>query len=179
MIMKRIMFVRWIVCLVVAMLGFASVGQEGPKPGPEHEMLKEMEGEWTAKIKAGDAESTGKMTSKMELGGFWLVTKFEGEISGMKFEGRGMDTYDPVKRKYVSMWADSMGPFPMMAEGTYDKEKKRLTMTAEGMGPNGQPAKYRMTTDYEGKDRQVFNLFLLPSGGEEVKMMTIEYTRKK
>ena len=177
--MNMCAFLRRFACLLVATAALPILAQQMPTPGPEHAMLKKMEGEWNAKIKAGEAESTGTMTSKMELGGFWLITQFKGDIAGMPFEGRGMDTYDPTKKKFVSLWADSMGPFPMVAEGTYDKEKKRLTMTSEGMGPNGMPAKYKMVTDYPSDDKQLFTMFLLPPGGEEVKMMTIEYTRKK
>ena len=69
------------------------------------------------------------MTYKMEVGGLWLTSTFDGELGGMKFSGRGFDSYDPAKKKYVAVWMDSMSTSPMTMEGTHDKEKKTTTMT--------------------------------------------------
>jgi hypothetical protein len=148
-------------------------------PGPEHQDLKKMEGTWTAKIKMGEEESAGTMTYKMELGGLWLVSTFRGAFGDQKFEGRGMDTYDTKKKKYVSVWADSMSTQPMFMEGTYDKEKKTLTMTGEGAGPDGKPAKYKMVTQMPDDDHHTFTMYGIGPDGQEEKMMTIDYTRKK
>ena len=152
---------------------------QGPGPGPEHALLKKMEGTWIGEIDMGGEKSTGTMTSKMELGGLWLVTKFEGEFGGMKFEGRGLDTYDAGKKKYTSVWVDSMGTKPMLAEGTYDKEKKTLTMIGESTGPDGNPAKFKMITKHIDDDHQEFTMFMLTPDGGEQKMMTTNYRRKK
>jgi hypothetical protein len=46
----------------------------------------------------GDTESTGTLTSKMECGGLWLITDFRSEFGGQKFQGRGLDGYDPTKK---------------------------------------------------------------------------------
>ena len=152
---------------------------QGPAPGPEHALLKKMEGTWIAAIDMGGQQSTGTMTSKMELGGLWLVTKFEGEFGGMKFQGRGLDTYDEGKKKYLSVWVDSMGTKPMLSEGTYDKEKKTLTMLGESTGPDGNPAKFKMVTKHINDDHLEFTMFMLTPDGQEQKMMTTQYRRKK
>ena len=112
-------------------------GQEftPPKPGPEHEVLKKMEGTWEVTMKAGGMASTATATNKMELGGMWLVTNLEGEFAGTKFYGRGLDSYDPASKKYVSVFVDSMSNRPLVMEGTYDKDKKTLTMAGEGPSP--------------------------------------------
>src|SRR5262245_49061633 len=75
--------------------------QEPPQPGPEHKKLKELEGTWDATIKMGDQESKGTMVWKSDLGGLWLYSEFQGEFAGMKFTGKGFDSYDPIKKKYV------------------------------------------------------------------------------
>jgi hypothetical protein len=139
-----------------------------------------MEGTWTAKIKMeGADESTGTSTYRMECGGLWLASEFKGEIFGQKFEGRGMDTYDPEKKKYVSVWVDSMSARPLLLEGTYDKEKKTMTMTGEAPGPDGNPAKHKMVTHTPDNDHQTFTMYMVGPDGQETKVMTIEYTRKK
>jgi hypothetical protein len=155
-----------------------------PKPGPEHEMLKQMEGTWDTSVKmGGDAkdakESKGTATYKMELGGLWLVGNHEGDLGGMKFQGKGMESYDPAKKKYVSVWADSMGTVPMISEGTYDKEKKTLTWTSDYPGPDGKMAKYHMVTEFTDKDCVVMKMSIAGKEGKDVEMMTITYKRKK
>jgi hypothetical protein len=97
---------------LVVVLAISVAGQaqqpEFPKPGPEHEYLKKMEGTWNCTIKGMGAESKGVATYKMELGGLWLVSSFEGDVFGSKFTGKGLDTYDTTKKKYTSIWIDSM-----------------------------------------------------------------------
>jgi hypothetical protein len=166
-----------LVCLLSATLTTAQEGFEPPKPGPEHEILKQNEGTWIAATKMPDGtESKGESTSKMECGGLWLVTNFEGDFGGMKFQGKGLDSYDPAKKKYVAVWVDSMTTAPMFLEGTYDEKAKTLTMTGEGPGPDGKPTKYKMVTKYKDKDHHDFQMFM---GDVETPMMTIAYTRKK
>src|SRR5260370_28344655 len=97
-----------VACAAGVLVAPAAVAQEAPKPGPEHALLKRAEGTWDATLKFGDQESKGTMTYKMGLGGLWLVSDFKGEVMGAKFEGKGMDTYDPAQKKYVNVWFDSM-----------------------------------------------------------------------
>src|SRR5262249_25132271 len=110
-----------LIACAAALLVPAVAAQEPPKPGPEHERLKRMEGTWEATMKMGDQESKGTMKYKMALGGLWLTSEFEGEFGGMKFQGRGLSTYDATKKKYLEVWADSMSTTPMLMD-TYDKE---------------------------------------------------------
>src|SRR5262249_52730841 len=120
----------------------AARAQQPAKPGPEHEHLKQLEGIWEANVNFGGQESKGTMTYKMNLGGMWLIGNFEGETFGQKFQGKGMDSYDANSKKYVSVWIDSMSARPMISEGTLDPEKKIMTMTGEGPGPEGKTTKY-------------------------------------
>lgn len=166
-----------ILCATAFLFGAPKIrAQAGP--GPEHQILKKLEGEWTAKIKAGGDESAGTVTYKMTLEGLWLESHFRGSVGGQLFEGKGLDSYDAAKRKYVSVWVDSMSARPLLSEGSYDETKKTLTMTGEGMGPDGNPAKYKMVTRMPDPDHFKFTMFLL-GAGEETPMLTIDYTRKK
>jgi len=85
------------------------------KPGPEHEMLKEkFEGDWDASMDFGGNKSKGTARYKMGIGGFWLLMDFTGDFAGAKFEGKGATGYDPVKKKYVGTWIDTMTPHLML-----------------------------------------------------------------
>ncbi len=165
--------------LAFAMAHVAARGQIPPTPGPEHEHLKKLEGTWSAKIKMGDAESPATATYKMVCGGMWLMSDFQGQFGDQKFSGQGLDSYDPEKKKYVSVWVDSMSTRPMLLEGTHDKEKKTTTMTGEAPGPDGKPAKHKMVTQMPDDDHMTFTMYIIGPDGQENKVMTIEYTRKK
>src|SRR5215510_4460053 len=78
--------VRWfgLVGMAVVLAAPAARAQDFPKPGPEHELLKKWVGTWDTTMKMQGAESKGVATYKMELGGLWLASTYEGEFGGMK-----------------------------------------------------------------------------------------------
>jgi len=152
---------------------------ELPKPGPEHELLKELAGTWDCVVKPeGAPESKGTSVSQMLLGGLWLSTDFKGEFAGAPFEGKGLDTYDLDKKQYRSIWVDSFGTSPVLLLGDYDKATKTLTMTGTGPGMAGPDTKYKSVTIHPDKNHQTFKMYVV-DGDKETLMMTIEYTRKK
>jgi Protein of unknown function (DUF1579) len=171
----------WFVLALVALLTPASsrsFAQDPVKPGPEHELLKGMEGTWEATVKFGGQESKGTMVWKMGLGGLWLLSNYEGEFFGQKFEGHGMDSYDSIKKKYVSVWADSMATSPMVTEGTYDAAEKKLTMEGIGPGQDRKPAKMTMVTEFKDRDNMISTMSGPGADGKQAVMMTIVYKRK-
>jgi uncharacterized protein DUF1579 len=167
---------KFVAVAVVAVLTASAFGQEVPKPGPEHEMLKKREGTWVSSMKVGDMESKGTLTSKMELGGLWLVGSLESELFGQKFAGKSLDTYDPLKKKYVSLWVDSMSTSPITMEGSYDKEKKELTLTGEGPGMDGKTTKYKSITKMPDDDTIVMTMYM---GDGKDPGFIVTYKRKK
>ena len=68
--------------------------QDFPKPGKEHERLHEMVGEWDAVMKMAGQESKAKATYRSILGGMYVESDFEGDLGGLKFQGRGLDGYN-------------------------------------------------------------------------------------
>ena len=175
------------IAVVTLLLSHVSFGQEAPmppKPGPEHEILKDMEGTWdTVMTMAGapkDAPaSKGKSVSKMEIGGLWLTSKFEGDFAGAKFEGRGIDGYDQTKKKYTALWVDSMGTTPLILEGSYDAKAKAMTMIGDFTGPEGKPAKFKIKSVIKDKDHHTSTMSMIGEDKMEQEMFSIEYTRKK
>ncbi len=162
--------------MVAALVSPVAKAQEPPKAGPEHEVLKKMEGNWNLVMKFGGMESKGTVAYKMELGGLWLTGAMESELFGAKFQGKSLDTYDAGKKKYVGVWIDSMGTQPMILEGTYDKDKKTLTISGDGPGMDGKPTKYKSVAVYTDADTINFSMY---TGDGKDPMFTIVYTRKK
>jgi hypothetical protein len=169
--------VRYFCAIALAVLvAPAASAQEAPKPGPEHEVLKKMEGTWDATMKFGGMESKGTTIYKMDLGGLWLASTFEGDLGGIKFSGRGLDSYDAAKKKYVGVWVDSMSTSPMLMEGTYDQSKKTLTMTGDGPGMDGKPTKFKAVSEMPDNDTINFAMYM---GDGKEPAFTIVYKRKK
>ena len=150
--------------------------QEFAKPGPEHEVLKKLEGSWDTTMKAGGAEFKGTMKYKMELGGLWLAGALESDLGGQKFYGKSMDTYDAGKKKYIGVWFDSMSTAPLVVEGTYDKDKKELTMVGKHPGMDGKLTTWRGVTRMPDNDTVIMTMYL---GDGQEPAFTVTYRRKK
>jgi hypothetical protein len=167
---------RKIAVIVAAVLAVPAFSQEMPKPGPEHKVLAKLVGTWESSMKVEGKESKGTMTYKMELGGLWLAGSLKSELFGTKFAGKSLESYHPVKKKYVSVWVDSMSTAPVMMEGTYDKESKTMTMVGEGPGMDGKPMKYRSVTKMPDADTMVMTMYM---GDAKEPAFTVNYKRKK
>jgi hypothetical protein len=178
-------------CLGATVLAGAATAQEPPpgaKPRPEHKVLAADEGTWDATVKTfvggPDAEplvSRGTEVNEVMPGGLWLLSKFEGDFGGMKFMGRGQYGYDPVKKKYVGTWIDSMSTILSVLEGEYDAGAKTMTYVGEGYDPDHK-AKFtqKMVTKAKDEGTRVFTLYMKFAGQPaEVKFMEITYTKRK
>jgi hypothetical protein len=172
--------------VVASILYSAAMAQTPPQPTAEHKILAADEGTWDATIKsfmAGpDAEpsvSKGTEVNTILAGGLWMVSAFEGEFAGAKFEGRGQFGYDPVKGKYVGTWVDSMSPTISMLEGSYDAKTRTMTYAGEGIDPESK-AKYmqKMVTTTKEDGSRVFTLYM-KFDKDEVKFMEITYRKRK
>ncbi len=169
----------WFAIAALLVLGGPALAQfTPPKPGPEHDKLKQLEGTWEAAIKMPEGDSKGTMTYKMDLGGFWLVGDYQGEFFGQKFQGRSFEGYDPTKKKYVAIWMESMSPAHMTMEGEFDKDQKVLTMTGDGPDHTGKIVKWKSVMEFKDKDTMVTTMTTIKDG-KESPMMTITYKRKK
>jgi hypothetical protein len=158
--------------------GRLAADQPGPpKPGPEMDALKPMVGTWDCTVKmAGMPDSKGAAVYKMACNGMWVVSDFKSEFGGMPFEGKGIDGYDQMKKKYVSIWVDSMSATPMISEGTYDADKKTMTFVGDMLGMDGKMAKTKSVSETKDDNTVVFSMY---QGGSDTPMMTITYNRRK
>jgi hypothetical protein len=67
----------------------------------------------------------------------------------------------------------------MKMEGDYDEDAKTLTMIGEGIDAmTGKPAKHKMVTKYESKDKKTFEMYR-DEDGKWQKTMVINYSRRK
>lgn len=183
---------RWVVgvLMLAGLAGRAARAQEGGegfvKPSPQHAFLKKEEGTWdaTMKIFMGGPDAPPETCKGVEknkmLGGFWLISEYEGDFGGQPFSGLGTVGYDPVKKKYIGSWVDSVTPHLTLMEGTYDEAKKTLTLLTEGINPaTGKPVKERHLHEYKDEDTRILKMYQEGEGGKDVLMMELTYKRRK
>jgi hypothetical protein len=156
-----------------------------PKPGPEHQILKQDEGTWDATVEmlagppgAPASTSKGVETNKLTGGGLWLVTDFKSEMMGQPFEGHGVTGWDPAKKKFVGTWVDSMTTTLTTMESTYDPAAKRITGWMEAPDETGKPTRTKLVTEYKDADTRVFTMYMV-NDGKETPSMRITYKRRK
>jgi len=156
-------------------------------PTAEHQALASEVGVWDAGTKFWMAPDTPPMASKAVetntmLGGMWLISEFKGDMGGMPFFGHGQFGYDPVAKKFVGTWIDSMNPHLSVMEGSMDEANKTLTMMSKGRDPrSGKETLTKMVTTYLDEEHKTFEMFAPAEGkeGEWWKVMEINYTRQK
>lgn len=172
---------RAILAAIVCLAGTGlTVAQDFQKPGPEHAKLREIEGKWNVVMEMGEQKTKGTSTFKSINGGMWLASDFDGDLGGgLKFQGHGLDGYDQQKKKYVSIWTDSMSSAPLHLEGDYDSKGKQLVMTGDSTTPDGKPQKVKTTTESKDKDHFTFKMYMVDADGKDQLAFTIEYTRQK
>lgn len=165
-----------------------SAGQEMPlpKPGPEHQVLKDDEGTWDATVEIFAAPGQPPLTSKgvetntLGCGGLCLISDFKGEMMpGQAFHGHGTTAFDSVKKKYVGSWTDSMSSGLMIGESTYDPTSKTVTGWMEGPDMTGKVAKMKSVVEYKDAGTRVFSMYGPGPDGKEGLGMRITYKRRQ
>jgi len=147
---------------------------------PFHKELKRFAGTWDATVTMqGEEPSRGVETNTVSCNGLWLLTQYKGEFQGSKFQGHGIMGYDAGKKKYVSVWVDSMTSSLSLGEGTMDPETKTLTTSMDGPGPDGGIVQQKMVETWKGPNHRTVVFSMPLANGKSVPTMTIEYQRKK
>jgi hypothetical protein len=155
-------------------------------PGPQHEMLKKLTGDWNAKVRFQMdpsqpwQESASSSTTTMVMDGRYCQEVVSGQMMGAPFNGIGITGYDNVIGKYVGTWIDNMGTGIETMQGTADASGKVINWIGTMSDPvSGKPSKNRMVTTIADDDHHTLDMYSVPPGQKkEMKTMTIEYTRK-
>ena len=180
-------------CLAAILMGDLSLAmgqEESPNSTAtaEHKVQSANVGTWDATItsymggpNAEPAVSNGTEVNEVLPGSLWMVSRFQGEIGGMKFEQRGQFGYDATKKKDFGTSIVSMNPKLAAFEGTYDARTKTMTYVGEVVEP-GTKAGFtqKMVTTSEDDGTRVFKLYLKPDGAGdvEIKAMEIRFTKR-
>ncbi|HVE41525.1 MAG TPA: DUF1579 domain-containing protein [Planctomycetota bacterium] len=171
--------------IAIAALFCAVPQQEMPKPGKEHEALKQFEGEWSFEGKfymdpsQPPAEMKGTETSKMVLGGWYLNSEVKSTFMGAPFEGRWTMTYSLFTKKYQASWIDSMMAHIFVSEGEVDANGKTFTLKGQGYDMSGKRQEERWVIEIKDADTHTMTFYGPGPDGKEKKSGEITYKRKK
>lgn len=153
-------------------------------PGPEHEHLKRAVGKWDVKAKfympGMPPEATGTSEFRSILGGRFIVQEYHSVSDAGEFFGHGINGFDRMKGKYVSVWMDSMGTGIYLSEGTADPSGKKFTYMMEGQDPmTRENKKSKMVTEEVSDDKMTMKMWEVNKDGSERLEMEITYTRQR
>jgi hypothetical protein len=165
---------------------------EMAKLNENHKLLADLAGTWSYTVKMmapGETPSTsaGSCTRTPIMNGRFFVANFtgsmkmpsaDGKMKDFAFKGTSIEGYDNVKQKFVSSWADNMGTGIMNSEGTYDPATKTFTYNGEVEPVPGMKMPVREVIKVTDKNHHTFEWYE-NRGGQDVKTLQIDYTRKK
>lgn len=163
------------------------------KLNENHKLLAQLEGTWSYTVKMWMAPDAPPMTSKgtavrkplmdgryflLNVTGEMKMPGADGKMKDFEFKGMSIEGYDNVQKKFVGTWSDNMGTGIMMSTGTYDPGTKTFTYNSEMEIMPGMKMKVREVLKIVDADHHNFEWYE-DRGGQEVKTMEINYTRKK
>ena len=166
-----------------AMKAMMAKWQAYASPNDHHKYLEPLVGTWSHVVrwwmKPGTEPEVSKGTSEANwmMGGRFVQHIARGMSMGQPFEGMGFTGFDNRKRKYQTIWMDTMGTGMMIGEGTYDPNQKTLTdqghFTDAVMGQRA----YRGVITFIDDNHHSYEMYSLDKTGKEFRMMEIVYTR--
>jgi hypothetical protein len=151
---------------------------------PEHRQLEYFVGDWGTKStmwmepKAPPQVSEGKSHSEAIFGGRYIETKYEGNMMGQAFSGRGVMGYDNLGGKYFNTWIDSMSTGFWLSYGIYDKPSNSYTYHGSMDDPMAPKTKVAVRAVVHITDPTHYTFeWYETRKGKEGKTMQIEYTK--
>jgi hypothetical protein len=153
-------------------------------PQPEHELLKRFEGEWRFEKLSVVADGStpgklgaGKVTAEL-LGGFFVVSKWSGNVYDTNYTAVQTLGYDADKKAYSGLWVDSIMSYQWQLHGTLAADTKELVITASGPGPSGGTRQFRERYQFKSADSITVVAEMLRDK-KWVAFMTTQLTRTK
>ena len=160
--------------------------QKAAAPGEAHKKLEPFVGNFDARVQMwsdpskAPEESTGTMTSTWVLGNRFVQQNYEGTFMGQPFNGIGYVGYDNTAKKIQSIWMDSAATGMMWMTGNADAGGKVVTAKGSMSDPmSGKSLPMEDKITIVDNDHHKMEMWTKGPGGKMMKMMEIDYTRKK
>ena len=149
---------------------------EMPQPGPEHEKLHAMVGEWVGDDTlfpsswSPEEQHRKCKLSVRSLDNFFVISDFEQTVdSQVTFRGHGVYSWDPQAEVFKMYWFDSMGGAGGLADGRMEGN----VLTFQNTSPMGHH-RYRYTFN---PDETIFEMAGSQDGEDWQTMMEGHYRK--
>lgn len=160
--------------------------QKAATPAEGHKNLAPLVGTFDVKMHSTidpskpPEDSVGTSTNTWVLGGRYVEQEYDGEFMGEPYRGIGYTGYDNIQKKYVSVWMDTAGTGMMFLTSAADKSGKTIAGSARIWDPvSGNPLPVESKIIVTDNDHYSFELWGKAPNGKLMKLMEIQYTRKK
>jgi hypothetical protein len=159
------------------------------RPGEEHDVLAEMEGEWeqdwsTSMMPGAPAQrSKGSATGKLILGDRFLELQSKGAMMGQPFEAKTILGFDRRHGVYTMAQFDTMGTYFVTATGKRDPQTGTIVLMGKDTDPMMGEQEFK--TEITPKQDEIVTTFTFmklgafPIPPEGWKCMEIVAKRKK
>jgi hypothetical protein len=155
---------------------------EAMAPGPEHEVLKGMVGNWTCDVSfimapgAPPEKSSGTLKRQMIMDGRYLSEDFEGTAGGMPFKGHALVSYNRGAKQYETIWIDSMGTG--IGYWTGKGDAKKITFEGDNYcAMEGKVVHEQHILEMPSKDKQVMKMIRKGPDGKDFQNFEMTCTR--
>jgi len=148
----------------------------------EHEVLKQLVGDWDCTMKMAampgvpgmekPTESQAHERAELVCGGLYVKSTIDGICNGKRFQGLFVAGYDPFQKVYSGIFVDSQDNAPATMQGTFDAGTK--TWAWRGKCAQGETRSVLVVKD---ADNSVETCFMKGADGKE--MQCGEITRKR
>lgn len=153
--------------------------------GRHHRLLEPIIGRWDVSARfymsPNEPPAVDKATfdRKWILGGRYYMEEYKGRWMGEPFEGVGLGGYDNHKRRYITVWADSMSTAFFTEEGEVDAAGKVFTHSGTMDDPVLKVTKkIRSVIRVESNDKHTLEMYETGPDGQEQKTMELVCTRR-
>ena len=154
-------------------------------PGPDHERLNQLIGEWTTFIKhwktAEDEPTTLRGTARCQwvLGGRFVEEHAENETSnGGRFQSVTYLGYDRQTKLYDRFWLTNTWTGMFIERGRYDPDTNVIQTQGSEIDPSGAVILTTSELKIDSPNRHVFTSYTIGTDGVRWKQLEILYSKK-
>ena len=156
-------------------------------PGEQHEHLAKSVGQWHGATTmwmpdgAEMPESECKLTVTPMMDGRYTKVEWKGDMPGMgPYHGFGINGFDNVSQKFVSVWLDNHNTGIMQGSGELSDDGKTINWEFTHNCPvTKKPTIFREVETQTGPTSKTIEMHATdPKSGKEYKMMFVELTKE-
>lgn len=148
------------------------------QPGPEHERLAALAGDWEATFQMPGLSFVATAENRMIMGGRFLASTVTGTAGAMPFEALTILGFDRGPGVYTAVGFDTFGTFYVTGAGPWNAAEDRAVLAGSYDDPvTGHAHQYEFVWTIATPDRYTWNVVFL-EGGVRRTVMEGEYRRR-